>query len=165
MNKQEVGIGRHSRSGATRPSVSSCDVERVRAMAAMTRIADCRMIAKGLIGVRGTQCTVDLIPREDPTVSVAIGVRRIVPGYLIPKRRYARRAVGIEKIRVSEIQSEVECRNNASSTRKRQGPSRSLYDLLRLHSLRRMLATVVNSHRSRCFEAQDVRMKSNRPSV
>src|SRR5437773_714369 len=121
MNKNQVCVGSRSRLCPMRPSVAGGDVHRVRTMAAIAAcVTDRRMIAQGLIWVRVAQGCIDLLLRENSSVPKTVGTRRIVWRSLMPETHESRGAVGIEKIRVGEVQPEIQrCYDAAASSERR----------------------------------------------
>ena len=96
-------------------AVACGDVERMRAVASATCVAHRRVVAQRLIGIGGTQRRVDFFRRVFATVTVTVGMRRIVGRTLMPERHEPRRAIPMQKGGVREIQSEVQRCDDAAT--------------------------------------------------
>ena len=89
MNENQSGAGhctghRIETRSIWRPPVAGCNVQRKRAMTAVTCVTDCRVIAQGLVRVRGAKRRIDLLLRIDPPVPEPVGMRGIVRRSLMP---------------------------------------------------------------------------------
>src|SRR5438552_7745051 len=120
MNENQSGAGhctghRIETRSIWRPPVAGCNVQRKRAMTAVTCVTDCRVKAQGLVRVRGAKRRIDLLLRIDPPVPEPVGMRGIVRRSLMPESHESRRAVGIEKAGVGEVESEIQGCDDAAT--------------------------------------------------
>src|SRR5690242_16278957 len=133
MNEDQIGARCSAAPRALCAPVASGDVGRVGAMAAAACVADRRMEAERAIGIVTAQGGIDFLARIEPPIAEPVGIFRIVRSSLVPERHQPRGAIFIDEIRMSEVEPEIEGRQDCAASGEMAGsagrgtPARRLY--------------------------------------